>query len=239
MYGVKDGIVCKGHSVDYSIKKYLYNQLSKNPTPNKKKLLVETLYYGAADQILNRNKEPIVSLVTDDLTEEQKAVHTTDIPEYVKVTAKEANPVPGNDIVNWRSGGLELSGAVLMKYTIELSKNCNLDDYDFVFTVENGSSKTISHRDYPELFESTAPKNSNNQAYIVTFDGLASHEYSKKIRSYVIDKSGKQASMTLTYSAESYTFSNTYKGSKDVQDLVDQMLRYGRANVAFRQNPNA
>ena len=239
MYGVKDGIVCKGHSVDYSIKKYLYNQLSKNPTPNKKKLLVETLYYGAADQIFNKNKEPIVSLVTDDLTEEQKAVHTTDIPEYVKVTAKEANPVPGNDIVNWRSGGLELSGAVLMKYTIELSKDYNLDDYDFVFTVEDGSSKTISHRDHPELFKSTTPKSSNNQAYIVTFDGLASHEYSKKIRSYVTDKSGKQASMTLTYSAESYTFSNTYKGSKDVQDLVDQMLRYGRANVVFRQNPNA
>ena len=239
MYGVKDGIVCKGHSVDYSIKRYLYNQLSKNPTPNKKKLLVETLYYGAADQIFNRDKEPIVSLVTDDLTEEQKAVHTTDIPEYVKVTAKEANPVPGNDIVNWRSGGLELSGAVLMKYTIELSKDYNLDDYDFVFTVEDGSSKTISHRDYPELFESTTPKDSNNQAYIVTFDGLASHEYSKKIRSYVTDKSGRQASMTLTYSAESYTFSNTYKGSKDVQDLVNQMLRYGRANVAFRQNPNA
>ena len=239
MYGVKDGIVCKGHSVDYSIKKYLYNQLSKNPTPNKKKLLVETLYYGAADQIFNKNKEPIVSLVTDDLTEEQKAVHTTDIPEYVKVTAKEANPVPGNDIVNWRSGGLELSGAVLMKYTIELSKDYNLDDYDFVFTVEDGSSKTISHRDHPELFKSTTPKSSNNQAYIVTFDGLASHEYSKKIRSYVTDKSGKQASMTLTYSAESYTFSNTYKGSKDIQDLVDQMLRYGRANVVFRQNPNA
>lgn len=239
MYGVKDGIVCKGHSVDYSIKRYLYNQLSKNPTPNKKKLLVETLYYGAADQIFNKDKEPIVSLVTDDLTEEQKAVHTTDIPEYVKVTAKEANPVPGNDIVNWRSGGLELSGAVLMKYTIELSKDYNLDDYDFVFTVEDGSSKTISHRDYPELFESTTPKDSNNQAYIVTFDGLASHEYSKKIRSYVTDKSGRQASMTLTYSAESYTFSNTYKGSKDVQDLVNQMLRYGRANVAFRQNPNA
>ena len=44
MYGVKDGIVCKGHSLNYSIKTYLYNQLKKNPSANMKKLLIETLY---------------------------------------------------------------------------------------------------------------------------------------------------------------------------------------------------
>ena len=49
MYGVKDGIVCKGHSINYSIKKYIYSQLKKNPSANMKKLLIETLYYGYAD----------------------------------------------------------------------------------------------------------------------------------------------------------------------------------------------
>lgn len=235
MYGVKDGIVCKGHSVNYSIKTYLYNQLSKNPTKNKQKLLIETMYYGEADQIYNGLTD---SLITADLTEEQKAIHTLDVPTYEKITSQTPNPDPENDIVTWRSGGLELSGAVYVKYTIELGGSYNIDDYTFHFVLD-GVETQISHKTNPKLFEATSPKNAGNQAYIVTYDQMASHQYSKPISSYVTDSNGVQVSKTLIYSAESYATSSNYKNSPAVALLVDQMLRYGRANIAFRENPNA
>lgn len=235
MYGVKDGIVCKGHSVNYSIKQYLYNQLGKNPTPNKKKLLIETMYYGEADQIFNGETE---DLITADLTPEQRAIHTLDVPTYNKITAQTNNPNPANDIVTWRSGGLELSGAVYVKYTIELGGSYNLDDYTFHFVLD-GVDTQVSHKTNPDLFAATTPKTPGNQAYVVTFDKMASHQYSKPINSYVTDTNGVQVSKTLTYSAESYATSSTYKNNPDVALLVDQMLRYGRANIAFRENPSA
>lgn len=235
MYGVKDGIVCKGHSVNYSIKQYLYNQLGKNPTPNKQKLLIETMYYGEADQIFNGETE---DLITADLTEEQRAIHTLDVPTYKKITAQTDNPNPANDIVTWRSGGLELSGAVYVKYTIELGGSYNLDDYTFHFVLD-GVDTQVSHKTNPELFVATTPRTPGNQAYVVTFDKMASHQYSKPINSYVTDTNGVQVSKTLTYSAESFATSSTYKNNPAVALLVDQMLRYGRANIAFRENPNA
>lgn len=235
MYGVKDGILCKGHSVTYSIKQYLYNQLKKNPSANKQKLLIETMYYAEADQIFNGETE---ILITADLTDEQKAVHTLDVPTYHKITAQTPNPNPNNDIVTWRSGGLELSGAVYVKYTIELGGSYNIDDYTFHFVLD-GVDTQISHKTHPELFATTTPKTSGNQAYIVTFDKMASHQYSNAIDSYVTDTNGVQVSKTLTYSAESFATSSTYKNNPSVALLVDQMLRYGRANIAFRANPNA
>lgn len=232
MYGVKDGIVCKGHSLNYSIKKYLYNQL-KNPSANMKKLLIETLYYGDADQTYNHMPNTLLS----DLTEEQKAIHTLDVPTYTKITHKIDNPT-GNDIADWKTVSLELSGAVYVKYKVEVPKTANLDDIDFHFVID-GVDTVVNHKADPDLFELTSTKNTANNAYFVTYKGMASHQYSVPINAYATSADGTQISKTLVFNAESYALSNAYKGDHTLALLVDQMLRYGRANIAYRENPNA
>lgn len=233
MYGVKDGIVCKGHSLNYSIKTYLYNQLKKNPTANMKKLLIETLYYGDADQTYNNMPNTLVS----DLTEEQKAIHTLDVPTYTKITEKIDNPT-GNDVADWKSVSLELSGAVYVKYKVEVPKTANLDDINFHFVID-GADTVVNHKNDPDLFEQTTTKNTTNNAYYITYKGMASHQYSVPINAYATDADGTQISKTLVFNAESYATSNAYKSSETLALLVDQMLRYGRANIAYRANPNA
>lgn len=233
MYGVKDGIVCKGHSLNYSIKTYLYNQLKKNPSANMKKLLIETLYYGDADQTYNHMPNTLIS----DLTEEQKAIHTLDVPTYTKITHKIDNPT-GNDIADWKTVALELSGAVYVKYKVEVPKTANLDDIDFHFVID-GVDTVVNHKADPDLFELTSAKNTANNAYFVTYKGMASHQYSVPINAYATGADGTQISKTLVFNAESYALSSAYKGDQTLALLVDQMLRYGRANIAYRANPNA
>lgn len=233
MYGVKDGIVCKGHSLNYSIKTYLYNQLKKNPSANMKKLLIETLYYGDADQTYNHMPNTLLS----DLTEEQKAIHTLDVPTYTKITQKIDNPT-GNDIADWKTVALELSGAVYVKYKVEVPKTANLDDIDFHFVID-GVDTVVNHKADPDLFELTTTKNTANNAYYITYKGMASHQYSVPINAYATGADGTQISKTLVFNAESYALSNAYKGDHTLALLVDQMLRYGRANIAYRANPNA
>ncbi len=233
MYGVKDGIVCKGHSLNYSIKTYLYNQLKKNPSANMKKLLIETLYYGDADQTYNHMPNTLLS----DLTEEQKAIHTLDVPTYTKITHKIDNPT-GNDIADWKTVSLELSGAVYVKYKVEVPKTANLDDIYFHFVID-GVDTVVNHKADPDLFELTTTKNTANNAYFVTYKGMASHQYSEPINAYATGVDGTQISKTLVFNAESYALSNAYKGDQTLALLVDQMLRYGRANIAYRANPNA
>lgn len=234
MYGVKDGIVCKGHSLNYSIKTYLYNQLKKNPSANMKKLLIETLYYGDADQTYNHMPNTLLS----DLTEEQKAIHTLDVPTYTKITHKIDNPT-GNDIADWKTVSLELSGAVYVKYKVEVPKTANLDDINFHFVINGGGDTVVNHKTDPDLFEPTTTKNTANNAYFVTYKGMASHQYSEPINAYATGADGTQISKTLVFNAESYALSNAYKGDQTLALLVDQMLRYGRANIAYRENPNA
>lgn len=234
MYGVKDGIVCKGHSLNYSIKTYLYNQLKKNPSANMKKLLIETLYYGDADQTYNHMPNTLIS----DLTEEQKAIHTLDVPTYTKITHKIDNPT-GNDIADWKTVSLELSGAVYVKYKVEVPKTANLDDINFHFVINGGGDTVVNHKTDPDLFEPTTTKNTANNAYFVTYKGMASHQYSEPINAYATGADGTQISKTLVFNAESYALSNAYKGDHTLALLVDQMLRYGRANIAYRANPNA
>lgn len=233
MYGVKDGIVCKGHSLNYSIKTYLYNQLKKNPSANMKKLLIETLYYGDADQTYNNMPNTLIS----DLTEEQKAIHTLDVPTYTKITQKIDNPT-GNDIADWKTVALELSGAVYVKYKVEVPKTANLDDINFHFVID-GVDTVVNHKSDPDLFVLTTTKNTANNAYYITYKGMASHQYSEPINAYATGADGTQISKTLVFNAESYATSNSYKGNQTLALLVDQMLRYGRANIAYRANPNA
>lgn len=226
----KDGIKCESEPLNYSIKTYLYNMLKKNPTPNLKKLLVETLYYGEADQKYNNIN---TDLLTAELTEDQKAVHTNDVPTYETKNQQINNPTPTAKDIVWRGSSLSLSGAVYVMYYVVIPSTSKIDDYKFAFTLD-GVTTDVTYANDPDCFQKVS-----NTEYYLFFKKMGSHQYSLPITAVPYDiATGQQVGPTKIYSAESYALSRAYvSGKAQLRTLVDQLLRYGRANIAYRANP--
>ena len=231
LYAVtSDGMVCKSDVLDYSIKTYIFNQLSRSPTKNLKKLLIETLYYGEEDQAYNN----LSKTLTNDLSAEQKAIHTTEVPTYVNVGEIIDNPNPTPSDISWTGMTLTLAGAVYVTYRISVPAGKSISDYNFKFTLD-GITYTYNFKNNPDCF-----RDKGNNVYFIDFKEMGSHQYGSVIKAIAYDvTTGVQASPTRVYSAETYTYSNAYKGLAPLRSLVDQMLRYGRANIAYRAAPNA
>lgn len=238
-YGVtEDGIVCRGLSVETSIKKYAYQTLGKAATKDTlKTLLVEMLYYGAEYQNYMNYKTD--NLVTADLTDEQKARHTTDVPEYTKLTNPKYSLNPNGEDKNeiiLKSANLLLEGKVIPQVKIELAKTSNIRDYTFTWTV-NGKVTTFTYDEHPDWFVKTNASNSTasvNDAYFIQCTILQANQFS--IPFYFTAYKGSvdsanQVSNVLQYSVESYATGSTVKNNAKLKALVDQMLRYGRADV--------
>lgn len=226
----KDGIKCESEPLDYSIKTYLYNMLKKNPTPNLKKLLIETLYYGEADQKYNNIN---TDLLTAELTEEQKAVHTNDVPTYETKNQQINNPTPTAKDIVWRGSSLSLSGAVYVMYYVVIPSTSKIDDYKFTFTLD-GVNTDVTYANDPDCFQKVS-----NTEYYLFFKKMGSHQYGLPVTAVPYDiATGEQVGPTKIYSAESYALSKAYmNGTAQLRTLVDQLLRYGRANIAYRANP--
>lgn len=232
----EDGIVCKGHAVTTSIKDYAYKTLNKTTNEAMKELLVEMLYYGTAYQ--NYRNYKVDQPVTDNLTEEQKALHTTDVPEYVKLTNSkfELNPngTAANDIVV-KAANLLLEGKVIPQAKIEIPKTKNIADYTFTWKV-NDKVVPFTYTEHPEWFVSTTTNNSDNNAYYVQCTILQANQFS--IPFYFTAYKGSisssnQASNVFQYSVESYATGSVVKNNPVLKALVDQILRYGRADVKY------
>ncbi|WP_455493664.1 hypothetical protein [Eubacterium sp.] len=241
-YGVtEDGIVCKGHSIKYSIKQYCYNTYGRSTTGDSlKTLLVELLYYGKDYQLYRNYKTD--QLVTSSMTEEQKSRHTTDIPTYTKVTNPnfESNP-NGSDAneIFFKAATMELQGKVIPQIKIELSKTSDIRDYTFTWII-NGKPESFTYDEHPDWLTPTkASKNTEdvNNAYFVNCHVLKANQFSIPF-DIIVTKNGKQVSNKLRYSVESYTFSNVYKTDAKLKNLVDQLLRYGRADVQYVGSTN-
>lgn len=231
----EDGIVCKGHSITYSIKQYCMNTL-KGSNAKLNKLLVEILYYGEAYQLYrNYNTK---NLVTADLTAAQKALHTTDVPEYTKLTAPAFEINPNGEAANevaFKSATLLLEGKVIPKVTFEIPAKANLADYTFTWIV-NGKETNFTYTEHPEWFTKVS-SSSTAVRYQIECQVLKANQFS--IPFYlIVSKDGKQVSNKLRYSVESYAFSSAYSSNAKLKNLVDQILRYGRADVAFVGSTN-
>ena len=225
-----DGIVCKSDVLNYSIKTYLYNQLAKNPKPNLKKLLIETLYYGEADKVYNK----MSATLTNELSAQQKAIHTTEVPAYVKQNEIIANPNPTQMDITWYGMSLALSGAVYVSFYLTVPAGKSISDYNFKFNID-GKEEVYNYKTHKECFTSQG-----NNNWCLDYQGVGSHQYGKPVTAIAYDAAtGVQASPTRIYSVESYTYSGAYGRSSSLKVLVDQILRYGRANIAYRANPNA
>ena len=228
-YGVtSDGIECKGHPVTYSIKNYCYTQLNKTPSQNLKSLLVELLYYGEEYQKYRGYNTD--NLVTSDLTDEQKKLHTTDTLDYKNVTNSKYQLNPNGTAkneVNFKSASLLLEGKVIPRIKIEISSSTSINDYTFRWTV-NGQNTEFTYAEHPDWFTQTNGSASDKRAYYVDCTVLKADQFS--IPFYLtVFKNGTQVSNMLQYSVESYATGSTVKNNVKLKSLVDQMLRYGRA----------
>ena len=228
-----DGIVCKGHSVNYSVKKYCYTTLNKwGISQNLKKLLVELLYYGEAYQQYRGYKHD--NLVTSELTSEQKALHTVEVPDYTKLTDPKCELNPNgeeNNEVTFKSVSMLLEGKVIPKVKFEIPTTASIEDYTFTWSV-NGKETSFTYAEHPEWFTKTS-----NTVYYVDCQILKANQFS--IPFYLtVSKNGKQVSNKLRYSVESYATSTAVANNSKLKTLVDQILRYGRADINYMNGTN-
>ncbi|MDO4379001.1 MAG: InlB B-repeat-containing protein [Erysipelotrichia bacterium] len=228
-YGItSDGIECKGHSVTYSIKDYCYSQLGKATNQNLRSLLVELLYYGEAYQkYRDYNKD---NLVTSDLTASQRNLHTTDDLGYKNVTNSKYQINPNGTAkneVNFKSASMLLEGKVIPRIKVEISSSKSISDYTFRWTVD-GQNTEFSYDEHPDWFTQTNASASDKRAYYVDCTILKATQFSTPFYLTVF-KNKSQVSNVLQYSVESYATGSTVKNNAKLKVLVDQMLRYGRA----------
>lgn len=226
-----DGVEHKGQPITYSIKQYCMSTLNKNLSNTLNKLIVEILYYGEAYQTYRNYKTN--NLVTKDLTPEQRALHTTDVPEYTKLTnpAYEKNP-NGEDAneVSFKAATLLLEGKVIPKIKFEIPATSNISDYVFLWTINN-KLHYFTYDEHPEWF-SIISSTPTTIRYQVSCEILNANQFS--IPFYLtVFKNDKQVSNKLAYSVESYATGNVVKNDPRLKALVDQILRYGRADTAF------
>ena len=228
-YGItSDGIECKGHPVTYSIKNYCYTQLNKTPSQNLKSLLVELLYYGEEYQKYRGYNTD--NLVTSDLTDEQKKLHTTDTLDYNNAANSKyqlnPNGIAKNE-VNFKSASMLLEGKVIPRIKVEISSSQSISDYTFRWTVD-GQNTEFTYAEHPDWFTQTNGSASDKRAYYVDCTVLKADQFSTPFYLTVF-KNGTQVSNMLQYSVESYATGSTVKNNVKLKSLVDQMLRYGRA----------
>ncbi|WP_454969804.1 hypothetical protein [Eubacterium sp.] len=239
-YGVtEDGILCRGISVKSSIKDYAYKTLNKTTNVAMKELLVEMLYYGAAYQ--NYRNYKVDQLVTDNLTEEQKTLHTTDIPEYVKLTNSKFELNPNGEDKNLfvvKTAALLLEGKVIPQMRIEIPKTTKITDYVFTWKVNNKVVE-FTYAEHPEWFVPATPSAATanvNDSYFIQCTILQANQFS--IPFYLTAYKGSvseanQVSNVFRYSVESYATGSVVKNDPVLKALVDQILRYGRADVKY------
>lgn len=231
-----DGIECKGHSITYSIKQYAYQQLGKNVSAKLKTLLVEMLYYGAEYQ--NYRNYKLDQLVTADLTAEQRALHTTDVPTYEKLTNAKYKINPNGEAANeitYKTATLLLEGKVIPRIRIDFPNTRDINDYTFVWEI-NGVKTAFTYAEHPDWFEKTTTTTAGMQSYYLYNNVLQANQFS--IPFYLTVYSGtvvdaNQVSNVFRYSVESYATGSVVTGNARLKALVDQILRYGRADVDY------
>lgn len=230
MCAEKDGVKYTGHAISYSIKKYATSQL-KGTNAKLNTLLVEMLYYGEADRAYRGHQSMYASPIGD-LTAAQKALHSTYTPEYVKVTDAKYVVNSGTNETNWVSATMGLEGKVIPKLKFEYNPAKN-NINDFVFHVTIAGVKTdITYAERPDAFEATSAKTSGYKSYLLCLDILDADQFREPI-DVNITHGGVVVSDTLRYSVESYATGSVVKNNALLKALVDQMLRYGRADRVY------
>lgn len=218
-----------GVATTYSVKTYCQNMLnSTNSKPDEyvalRKLLVDILVYGDAAQVFDGYKTN--SLVSDFLSDEQRALGTTTDPnvKYQSVRKKLFATVKEEDaLASIETAALFLEAAVNIQFKFTTN---NLTGLRVVVTDDEEGTHVIG--EYP----ATTSQIDDNGRYYVALDTLNAGEMRKKVYATVM-KGDKKVSNTFRYSIESYVSSVRTNNGTAIDKLLDAMMNYGDSAANF------
>ena len=218
-YGIKDGVTYNGNAYKYSATDYIKSTLNKPTSSAKlKTLLVDLVYYGEACQVYQNYKTD--NLLTDILTDEQKAFHSTGDLNLTNIKNSKYS-LCDNRLVKFGTA-LRLNNSVKMAIAMNMT-NVTLEELSL--KVKKGSrTMTYSYSKNPENFG----KGKDGYWYFY-FDGVYANQMSDEvfITAY---KGSEQVSYTLKYSVESYAAIVT---DAKIKAVTDAMMRYGNSAKAY------
>ena len=220
IYGTKDGVLCEGATVEYSVLTFATNQLkSATATQNMKKALADMLYYGAEVQKLSNYN--IQNLVTDKATE---IIGNDSWTEFVSASIdrelvnSQSNQALEGATVKIRSAALTLEDKVIVNF------NCAELDNSIINNAENYILRVVYNNNYGS--ETTYDIAIDPTTGIASLDKLISTEMSLPITATIIDISTQQAvSNTVTYSIETYIRNNISNPTYGA--ICEALIKYG------------
>lgn len=218
LYATYNGVEYASETKEYSVAQYCYNMLSKYSTDEYAKLrtlLVDLLNYGTQSQIYTDYSTD--ALVTANLTEEQVAWRTVEIPKLQSVMDQNFNVID-NPAVIWKGAGLNLQDSITMRFKIATE---SIDGLSVKVTSESGEW-TID----ASTFEETSG------GYYVFFDGLNAGQMNVPVYLTVYDGI-TPVSNTIRYSIESYAYSKQNSADEKLNNLLVAMMKYGNSAYAY------
>ncbi len=213
-----NGKVFKSETAVRSIKEFMMGKLNDAKSSDElKTMAVDMLRYGEAAQYhFSYDTE---NLVTNELTEEQLAYATKDLPEAV-------------DYQQFSGEGANVTTSIIVGSKVELSLSTivrNLTDPSAVKCV-------ITDEDGKVLAE-LATGCLANAMFSAKYDNVGAREMRKMICATFYDADGNAISKTLRWSVESYvaqTRANAKAGETEI-NMVNAMLTYGDAVAAYME----
>ena len=217
-YGIKDGVTYNGNAYKYSATEYIKSTLKSTTSAKLKTLLVDLVYYGEACQVYQNYKTD--NLLTDILTDEQKAFHSTGDLNLTNIKNSKYS-LCDNRLVKFGTA-LRLNNSVEMAIPMNMT-NVTLEELSL--KVKIGSrTLTYSYSKNPENFE----KGKDGYWYFY-FDGVYANQMSDEVL-ITAYKGSEQVSYTLKYSVESYAATVT---DAKLKAVTDAMMRYGNSAKAY------
>ena len=208
----------------YSVAEYCYKALELHKTNKKlRTLLVDLLIYGEKAQIYKEYKTD--DLVTKNLTEEQLAWATAEVPELTNKTEL----VDGGDgTIAIKAAGLNLTDGIIVRIKIAAA-----DIYDVELSVDDG--------DYYIPSDEFIPAATDGQYY--AFFRIENPTQLGTVHKFTFVNADDEAlSKTLKYSAESYCASILAKcqagtiTDEALQGIVEALAKYAYSVKAYASN---
>jgi hypothetical protein len=220
-----------GERREYNVRDYAMNMLSKDTSSAQlKTLLVDMLNYGSyAQTYFGYNT---ADLANSELTPEQKSLAST---HEITMTDHSDRGSNGNDYpASFYGLSISLKDAVGINFYTKVKNDKNLDVSKLALTVnfEDVSGKMNSLTIPVEVYETG--ETTEEITYKVPLRELGASDMRNVITAW-LTYDGEAYSNMVTYSIESYAYSQTHKEGcpEDLRTLLEAMLRYGDSTVAY------
>ena len=214
------------YTTTFSVKEYAYSQLESSKNPKLNTLLVDMLNYGASAQIYfdyNTN-----ALVNADLTEEQKAYATKEVPEAVSDVRVVAND-RGKSIIDIKGATLSLENIIKIIVVVEI--NCNIEDFEVIVSYKNLDGSNMVKEISGSQLEKIA---GHDNLYRISFTEYGVAQIGDIVSFRLVEHISGGAQVRYTYSIESYiatALENTT--NVNLHTLLEAMMKYGESAKAF------